>query len=124
MRSVTVVELLVTYISLGWAYVLLTTPDLFNQSPSFNFFIKISMEEFTLGIIVLIIALFKVVGILLKNVPMRWIGLLLSSIFWCFTAATQLASNGELQINTGFVVYSGVAIMCLWTSKEVVRDGR
>jgi len=39
-------------------------------------------------------------------------------------SAAFILSEGKFEINTGFVVYSAVAAMSLWTSKEVMQIDR
>ncbi|MEK4025766.1 hypothetical protein [Sporosarcina sp. FSL W7-1283] len=124
MRPVTVVEVIVTYISLGWAFVLLTNPDIFNQSPNFSRIEAIAQSEWIVGCICLLLAAVKIIGMTLHNRRIRWFGLMLSSIFWVLMSASFLFSSDYIEFNTGFVVYSGVAVMSLWTSKEVMTGGR
>lgn len=123
MKPITVVELIVTYISLGWAYALLTTPDLFERSENFNKLQSLVNYEWVVGFIVLVCAGVKVVGIALGKRRMRSIGLLMSAVFWIVVAASFLVAVGRIEVNTGFVVYSGIAVMSLWNSKEVMRSG-
>jgi|GEM_PF-3633027 len=39
-------------------------------------------------------------------------------------SAAFILSEGKFEMNTGFVVYSAVAVMSLWTSKEVMQNDR
>lgn len=120
MKATTVVEMLVTYISLGWAYVMLTNNDIFEQSNNFEVLKSIAHKEWVIGFICLAMALIKITGMMLKNTKIRWVGLIFSSIFWTLVSAAFLLSANKFDLNTGFVVYSGLAVMCLWTSKEVI----
>lgn len=124
LRQITVVELIVTYISLGWAFVLLTNPNIFEMSPNFSRIEAIAQYEWVIGLIALVIAGVKIVGLALHLKRVRWFGLLLSTIFWVLMSASFLFAGDTIEFNTGFVVYSGLAVMCLWTSKEVMTSGR
>ena len=124
MRPVTVVEIMLTYISLGWAYVLFTSPTLFESGGSWTTISSVIPSEWMLGTIALICALVKIIGIILQHKRMRWTGLLLSTIFWVVIATGFLMSNGFVGLSTGFVAYSGIAVMSLWTSKEVMTNDR
>lgn len=124
MKNVTAVEIVLSYVSLGWAYVLFTSPLLFESSDSWNQVQQIMPYEWLVGSVALVAALTKIIGLILKNKRIRWIGLIMSAIFWITIAAGMLIAKGYLDFTTGFVVYSGMAILSLWTSKEVMLDGR
>lgn len=124
MKAMTAVEIVLSYISLGWAYVLFTSPQLFESSESWNQVREIASYEWVVGSVAFIAAITKIYGIILKNKRIRWIGLMLSCIFWITIAAGMLMAKGYLDFTTGFVVYSGLAVLSLWTSKEVMKgDG-
>lgn len=124
MKQLTVVEIMLTYISVGWAYVLFTTPYLFETSVNWDKIALVANYEWVLGIVALLCAAVKVVGILLHHVRLRWLGLLMSTFLWIFIAASFLIAGGTFKLSTGFIVYSAVAIMSLWTSKEVMTRER
>ncbi|BAK15867.1 ammonia permease [Solibacillus silvestris StLB046] len=124
MKNVTAVEIVLSYVSLGWAYVLFTSPLLFESSDNWNQVQQIMPYEWLVGSVALIAAVTKIIGLILKNKRIRWIGLIMSAIFWITIAAGMLIAKGYLDFTTGFVVYSGMAILSLWTSKEVMLDGR
>lgn len=123
MRPITAVEFIVTYISLGWAFVLLTNKDIFEQSSNFNKIESIAQYEWVVGVICLTLATIKIIGMSLHNDRVRWLGLIGSSVFWMLMSASFLFSEDKIEFNTGFVVYSAVAILALWTSKEVMNVG-
>lgn len=114
------VEFIATYISLGWAIVLFTNDDIFKNSANFNKIESIVQYQWVVGVIALILALTKIVGLILDNKKMRRAGLLMSTVFWVLMSASFLFSNDTIEFNTGFVVYSGIAILCLLASKEVI----
>lgn len=122
-KAITVVEFIVTYVSLGWAVVLLSNNDTFSQSNNFNRIEVIVKYEWLLGLICLGLAAFKIVGLVLRNYRMRKYGLLASGVFWTLMSAGFLMSSGVIEFNTGFVVYSALAILCIWSSKEVKLIG-
>lgn len=124
MKNVTAVEIVLSYVSLGWAYVLFTSPLLFESSDNWNQVQQIMPYEWLVGSVALIAAVTKIIGLILKNKRIRWIGLIMSAVFWITIAAGMLIAKGYLDFTTGFVVYSGMAILSLWTSKEVMLDGR
>lgn len=124
MKPVTVVEIMLTYISLGWAYVLFTSPDLFENGGNWLALGEIAAYEWIIGLVALICALVKIIGIVLRHRRIRWLGLMLSSIFWVVIAGSFLIAQGQVEFTTGFVVYSGIAVMSLWTSKEVTTNDR
>lgn len=124
MKPVTVVEIMLTYISLGWAYVLFTSPDLFENGGNWLALGEIAAYEWIIGLAALICALVKIIGIVLRHRRIRWFGLMLSSIFWVVIAGSFLIAQGQVEFTTGFVVYSGIAVMSLWTSKEVTTNDR
>ena len=124
MKNVTAVEIVLSYVSLGWAYVLFTSPLLFESSDNWNQVQEIMPYEWLVGSVALIAAVTKIIGLILKNKRIRWIGLIMSAVFWITIAAGMLIAKGYLDFTTGFVVYSGMAILSLWTSKEVMLDGR
>lgn len=123
-RHITVVEGIVTYISLGWAYVMFTNEFIFKNSENFSKMESIVQKEWAVGLVCLILAVIKIYGMVMKMRRVRWIGLILSTIFWVIVSATFLLSAEEFELNTGFIVYSGIAVMCLWTSKEVISYDR
>lgn len=124
MKNVTAVEIVLSYVSLGWAYVLFTSPLLFESSDNWNKVQEIMPYEWLVGSVALVAAMTKIIGLILKNKRIRWIGLIMSAVFWITIAAGMLIAKGYLDFTTGFVVYSGMAILSLWTSKEVMLDGR
>jgi len=123
-QSFTVVEWVVTYVSLGWAYVMFTNDTIFSDSKNFEMLAFIAKKEWVIGIICLSLALMKILGILMKSKRLRWLGLIASTIFWVMASAAFLLSADGLDFNTGFIVYSAISVMCLWTSKEVMSNDR
>lgn len=121
-KTMTAVEIVLSYISLGWAYVMFTSPNLFESSDSWNQVREIMAYEWVVGSVALLAALTKIVGIVLNNKKTRWVGLIMSAIFWVTIAAGMLISKGYFEFSTGFIVYSGLAVLSLWTSKEVMKD--
>ncbi|HLR58931.1 MAG TPA: hypothetical protein VK094_00435 [Pseudogracilibacillus sp.] len=121
-RQITVVEVAVSWISIGWAVVMFTNNQVFEQSENFNRLELIAQKEWVLGVVCLILAAIKIVGIFLNISRFRWLGLILSAVFWAMVSATFILSGNEFSFNTGFIVYSAVSILCLWTSKEVMLD--
>ena len=124
MKQITVVEIMLTYISIGWAYVLFTSPTLFENGSNWDKVQSIANYEWVLGIITLVCALVKIVGMLLQNRRLRWLGLIMSTVLWIVIAANFLVSEDAFKFTTGFVVYSALSVMSLWTSKEVMMRGR
>lgn len=120
MRQLTVVEAVLTYISIGWAYVLFTTPDLFDNNPNWSKFEAVVGYEWIVGILALVCAAVKIIGIALHHARLRWLGLLLSTFLWVFVAASFLIADDTIKLTTGFIAYSGLSVMSLWTSKEVM----
>lgn len=123
-KPITVVEIVLSYVSIGWAYVLFTSPTLFDTTASFSQIEVIAGSEWVVGVVALVCALTKILGMLFGNVRVRKIGLLMSTIFWIMIATSMLIATGSFIPNTGFIVYSGLAVMSMWTSKEVVKSGR
>ena len=123
-KQITVVEIMLTYISIGWAYVLFTSPLLFENGSNWDKVQSIANYEWVLGIITLVCASVKVVGMLLQNRRLRWLGLIMSTVLWIVIAASFLVSDDTFKLTTGFIVYSGIAVMSLWTSKEVMMRDR
>lgn len=121
-RRITAVEIIVTYINLGWALILLTNPTIFKQSENFRRIELIAQYEWVVGIVCLALAVVKIIGIALHHRRMRWMGLMASTGFWVLMSASFLFSGGTVEFNTGFIVYSGLAVLCLLTSKEVVSS--
>ena len=124
MRQITVVEIMLTYISIGWACVLFTTPDLFDKNENWAKIQSVASYEWVLGIAVVVCAATKILGMVIQNRRLRWLGLLMSTFLWVFVAASFLIGNDVFKISTGFVTYSGLAVMSLWTSKEVMKRER
>ena len=125
MKQITVVEFMLTYISIGWAYVLFTSPALFDNGSNWDKVQSIANYEWVVGIITLACALVKIVGIALQNNRLRWLGLMMSTVLWIVIATSFLLADDTFKLTTGFIVYSGIAVMSLWTSKEVMTgDGR
>jgi len=123
-QPVTVVEWMLTYVSLGWAYVLFTSPHLFEMNPSFSEIGAIVNSEWIMGVIVTICALTKMIGMFIGSVTIRKIGLLMSTFLWIMVATSMLIATGGFNASTGFIVYSALAVMSLWTSKEVTKSDR
>ena len=124
MRPMTPVEIIVTYISIGWAFVMFSNPDaLVGSWQTLN---EIG-NRYIFGGIALLSALIKIVGISLDNLKLRTIGLTFSAFFWTFISVSNLVSqnsfsSAEFTFSTGFIIYSGVAVLSLWTSKEINHD--
>lgn len=116
LRAMTVVEIIVSYISLGWAFVMFTDPNVLLAS--WELLGEIA-SRWVFGAIALVFALVKIVGIWLDNFKLRTFGLVLSSFLWTFVSIANLFANGYFSLSTGFVVYSGVAVLCMWASKEI-----
>lgn len=123
-KSITVVEIMLTYISLGWGIVLFTSPNLFKTGGSWEKISEIVPHEWIIGLIAMACALVKVIGIVLQHRRIRWIGLMMSTVFWVLIATSFLISSGQIDFSTGFIAYSGIAVMSLWTSKEVMTNDR
>lgn len=124
MRQLTVVEIMLSYISIGWAYVLFTTPDLFDKNSTWDKIQLVANYEWVLGLVAVACASVKIIGILLHHRRLRWLGLILSTFLWVFVAASFLIADDTFKLTTGFVAYSGLAVMSLWTSKEVMMRER
>lgn len=122
-RQLTVVEVIVTYISVGWAIVMLSNPLIFDQSENFSRIQSVFGAEWAVGIVCLALAMLKIVGIALRSRIMRWLGLVLSGAFWSFVSAAFLFVGGFGAFTTGFIVYSGVAVLSFWTAREVITHG-
>src|SRR5699024_4172473 len=121
-RKITVVELAVSWFNKGRAVVMFTNNQVLKKSEIFNRIELISQTEWVLGVFCLILAAIIIVGIFLNISRFRWLGLILSAVFWAMVSATFILSGTEFSFNTGFIVYSAVSILCLWTSKEVMLD--
>lgn len=121
-KTMTAVELVLSYISLGWAYVLFTSPQLFESSDNWNQVRQVIEYEWVVGCVAMVAALTKLLGIVLNNIKIRWIGLIMSAIFWIVIAAGMVIAKGYFEFTTGFVAYSGLAVLSLWTSKEVTKS--
>ena len=67
MRPVTVVEIMLTYISLGWGIVLFNSPTLFDTGGSWTKIGELLHYEWILGLIATVCALVKVLGIVLNH---------------------------------------------------------
>lgn len=124
MRPMTPVEIIVTYLSIGWAFVMFSNPDaLVGSWQTLN---DIG-NRYIFGAIALISASVKIIGISLDNLKLRTIGLTFSAFFWTFISVANLVSQDSFTthftFSTGFIVYSAVAVLCLWTSKEI-NNGR
>lgn len=122
MKTKTVVEIVLSYISIGWAIVLFTSPGLFESSESWNQIQAIAPYEWIVGLVASVCATTKIVGMIIHNRKMRWIGLLMSTGLWALVAAGMLVSKGYIDFSTGFIVYSAVAVLSLFTAKEVNVD--
>lgn len=123
LRQLTVVEVVVTYVSLGWAIVMLTNPLALSSSANFARVESVFYAEWVVGIICVILAGIKLVGMAIRSRVTRWLGLMLSGFFWSFISASFLFVGEFGAITTGFVVYSGVAVLCFWTAREVMSHG-
>ncbi len=119
-RSITPVEIIVTMISIGWTIVMFSNPEALATS-SWEILRDIS-SRWVVGSITLFFALIKIVGIYLNSLALRKIGLLASAVLWSFISVSNGASDEHFTITTGFVVYFGIAVLCLWTSKEIAYD--
>lgn len=124
MSRLKVVELVLSYISIGWAYVMFISPDLFEQNTNWEKLSGILKYEWVLGIILLVCALTKILGIIFNKKRVRWLGLIMSTVLWIVVATGFLIADGTFKFTTGFIVYSGIAVMSLWTSKEVMAGDK
>lgn len=115
----TVVEIIVTFVSLGWALVMLTRSDVFESSANFDRIEMMARKEWIIGLVCLSLAITKIIGMTLHSSRIRRVGLLSSGVFWIVVSAGFLLSNDTIQINTGFIAYSAFSVMCVWTAKEV-----
>lgn len=123
MKQITVVEIMLTYISIGWAYVLFSSPTLFENSNSWAKIEAIASYEWVLGLVALTCAAVKIIGMALNHTRVRWLGLIMSATLWVIIAASFLVADGTFKLTTGFIVYSAISVMSLWTSKEVMMGG-
>lgn len=120
LRTMTSVEIIVTYISIGWAFVMFSDPDVLVNTWAL---LGSVANRYVLGGIATVCSLIKIVGLAMDNLKIRSLGLTASAFFWTFVSVCNLFANGNLSLTTGFIVYSGVAVLCLWTSKEITYDG-
>lgn len=116
LKSMTAVEIIVTYISVGWAFVMFTDPNVLVNTWALLGSIA---NHLIFGGIALVCSLIKIIGLALDNLKIRSLGLTASAFFWTFVSVCNLFADGNLSLTTGFIVYSGVAVLCLWTSKEL-----
>ena len=118
LKSIAPVEIIVSYISIGWAIAMFSDPAILNGTWSvLNDF----ANRWVFGMIAFTCASVKIIGVLANSLKMRYIGLLMSAFFWTFLSVANLMSKHSFAITTGFVVYSGIAVLCLWTSKEIAH---
>lgn len=120
LKHIAPVEIIVSYISIGWAIAMFTDPSVLDGAWSVLGDIA---NQWVFGMVAFVCASMKITGIALNNLKLRFYGLTMSAIFWTFLSVANLMSNDSITITTGFVVYSGIAVLCLWTSKEI-RYGR
>lgn len=123
LRYTTIDEILITVLSLGWGLTLLFNDKTFDQSDNFEILEKIVGNEWVVGVVCLSLAFIKIIGMVFQLRRVRWIGLVLSAIFWVLVSTAFLLSVNEFTINTGFIVYSVIAVLCLTASKGVLIDG-
>lgn len=116
LKSMTAVEIIVTYISLGWAFVMFTDPNVLVNTWELLGSIA---NHWVFGTIALLCSFIKIIGLSLDNLKIRSLGLTASAFFWTFVSVCNLFADSTLSLTTGFIVYSGVAVLCLWTSKEL-----
>lgn len=110
------VEIIVSYLSVGWAIVMFTEPSVLDGTWEL---LGQMDNRWIFGSIAIVCALMKILGILLDNFKLRYYGLTMSAVFWTFLSVANLMGNDHFSLTTGFIVYSGIAVLSLWTSKEI-----
>jgi hypothetical protein len=121
MFRVPAIEVSLSLISFWWAYVLFSSPFLFDNLPElFLFFGEIS-QEVHWGILFLISAFVKILGVLVKNRKLRKVGLGISFVLYALISAGFFLAAG---VHTGAGTYAVISFMALWGIREVdVRNG-
>lgn len=116
LKNIAPVEIIVSYISIGWATAMFIDPTVLDGSWSI---LNEIANRWVFGMIAFVCAAIKVIGIAINNLNLRYYGLVMSSFFWTFLSVANLMAVDKFALTTGFIVYSGIAVLCLWTSKEI-----
>ncbi|MGE7650468.1 hypothetical protein ACQKM1_22235 [Peribacillus frigoritolerans] len=112
-------EIVMTFVSLGWAYVMFREVNMFEEQSSRWLVLDATIQEWGVGLITLSLALIKIYGFVLKSNRCRKIGLTLSGVWWSMICAAITMGDGAFSISTGSVAYAGYAVLCFLTSSSI-----
>jgi hypothetical protein len=113
-----IVAWVMTYMILGMSIDLYLSPSLFEDNPDYWRVFNLLSSEFIFASITALVGIIPLIGLALENLKIVRVGLIIACVFWCFMAVIQTFGRGYYEYNTGLVVYTGLAVLCLWTSKK------
>ena len=112
-------EIVMSFVSLGWAYVMFRQINLFEEQSSRWLVLNATLDEWAVGFITLTLALIKIYGFVLKSNKWRKVGLTLSGVWWSLICVAITMGDGSFSIGTGSVAYAGYAFLCFLTSSSI-----
>jgi hypothetical protein len=117
MFRIPIIEVVLTIISCWWAVVMFNTPDLFEESPNiYGFFTTFSNEKH-LGIVFIVGAAVKIIGLAARKAILRKAGLLISAFIYAMISVAYFMGSGWFSI--GFGTFIAIALLALWGIREV-----
>lgn len=120
-RDMTYTEALLCAALLCWAFVLLwSNPTLLETSPSYAP-MHMTMPQFYWGVLFLLAASVKLIGLVTERLYLRVMGAALGSFLWGFVATSFFLTIG---VPTGFFIYGLFALTSLLLTTHHARTGR
>jgi hypothetical protein len=117
MFRIPIIEVVLTIISSWWAAVMFNTPDLFENSPNiYEFFTHFGNEK-QLGIVFIVGAGVKIIGLAARKAILRKAGLLISAFIYSMISVAYFMGSGWFSI--GFGTFIAIALLALWGIREV-----
>lgn len=117
MFRIPIIEVVLTIISSWWAAVMFNTPDLFEKSPNiYEFFTHFGNEK-QLGVVFIVGAGVKIIGLAARKAILRKAGLLISAFIYSMISVAYFMGSGWFSI--GFGTFIAIALLALWGIREV-----
>ncbi|PAF19763.1 hypothetical protein [Terribacillus saccharophilus] len=117
MFRIPIIEVVLTIISSWWAVVMFNTPNLFETSPNIYDFFSHFGNEKQLGVVFVVGAGVKIIGLAARKVILRKAGLLISAFIYSMISVAYFMGSGWFSI--GFGTFIAIALLALWGIREV-----
>lgn len=116
MRKVPIIELFLSLISTWWAIVLFSNHQMLDRVPK-HYEPLAELQENGWGLIFMVAALIKILGIITERFYLRKVGLFMSMFLYGLISAGHILSGQFLATQTG--VYFALSVLALYGVREV-----